>query len=602
MPHKIFISADHGMAIIYFLQSDVVPTLLDAGVEIVVLTDDETKTQIANRFARPGLTIEGLRLKEANKYANSFRPRLQWLLAYLRRVGGSWRINTEAMDSHIWEVWVENSWKFRLGIWLPAALAILVLRTFAFARSFLVRAQNQFIPNLYADLCASHKPDLVIASTAGWRLDRYLLREAHAHGIPTMAAIVGAALDAVQSALGLADWKTATRLLRSSHIAAAAAEQDARVRLDVKLRSEGRSHPTDGAALARTAKAAGAPQFAAALETARAALSGPSRRSAGAWAEAFGGALGSWGWARGVSPESSDWQAANRFGEMLRELGALGAIARDLTAAQAFAELRALVTTPFQPESGEPSIFVLDGWEDPGLDFDSLWVAGLTATAFPRPARVDAFLPIEAQRRFGMPRATAESCIGDAQGVLAAWRTHAAALVLSWPAHVDDTDADASPLLPERLPALPASGAFALRTELQHGAAVLEGVDEDAAPPLDGRRAPGGARVLELQAACPFRAFAELRLHARPLEEPQTGFDRRLRGQVLHRALEQFWSDLGSQDALLALQGHRRIRVDRVRPRRYSGSSSRSTWRSTLSVTGCSVSARYLRSASFIMV
>src|SRR5919106_2825236 len=136
---KIFISADHGMAIIYFLQSDVVPTLLDAGVEVLVLTDDETKDRIARRFARPGLTFEGLRLKEANTYANKVRPRLQWLLAYLRRVGGSWRINSEAMDSHIWEVWVENSWKFRLGLWIPAALAILVLRTFAFARKSLVR-------------------------------------------------------------------------------------------------------------------------------------------------------------------------------------------------------------------------------------------------------------------------------------------------------------------------------------------------------------------------------------------------------------------------------------------------------------------------------
>jgi CDP-glycerol glycerophosphotransferase (TagB/SpsB family) len=193
MPQKICISADHGMAIIYFLQSDVVPTLLEAGVEIVVLTDDETKEKIAQRFARPGLTFEGLRLKEANAYATKFKPRLQWLLAYLRRVGGSWRINTEAMDSHIWEVWVENGWKFRLGIWIPAALAILVLRTFAFARNFLVRIQNRFIPNpnLYADLFASHKPDLVIASTAGWRLDRYLLREATLHNVPTIAAIVG---------------------------------------------------------------------------------------------------------------------------------------------------------------------------------------------------------------------------------------------------------------------------------------------------------------------------------------------------------------------------------------------------------------------------
>ncbi|MGE5777573.1 MAG: CDP-glycerol glycerophosphotransferase family protein, partial [Chloroflexota bacterium] len=164
-----------------------------AGVEVVVLTDDETRDRIAQRFARPGLTFEGLRLKDANKFATTFQPRLQWLLAFLRRVGGSWRINTEAMDSHIWEVWVENSWKFRLGVWIPAALAILVLRTFAFARRFLVRTQSRFIPQpkLYADLFASHKPDLVIASTAGWRMDRYLLREAKLHNVPTMAAIVG---------------------------------------------------------------------------------------------------------------------------------------------------------------------------------------------------------------------------------------------------------------------------------------------------------------------------------------------------------------------------------------------------------------------------
>jgi hypothetical protein len=134
-----------------------------------------------------------LRLKQANAYANKVSPRLQWLLAYLRRVGGSWRMNTEAMDSHIWEVWVENSWKFRLGIWLPAALAILVLRTFGFARKLLVRTQTRFIPSpsLYADLFEKYKPDLVIASTAGWRLDRYLLREATLHNVPAMAAIVG---------------------------------------------------------------------------------------------------------------------------------------------------------------------------------------------------------------------------------------------------------------------------------------------------------------------------------------------------------------------------------------------------------------------------
>ena len=118
------------------------------------------KTRSLQRFARPGLTFEGLRLKQANDYAKKVQPRLQWLLAYLRRVGGSRRINTEAMDSHIWEVWAENGWKFRLGIWIPSALMILLLRNFSFARKFLVRMQNRFTPDpgLYTDLFDKYQP------------------------------------------------------------------------------------------------------------------------------------------------------------------------------------------------------------------------------------------------------------------------------------------------------------------------------------------------------------------------------------------------------------------------------------------------------------
>ena len=191
MTKRIFISADHGMAIIYFLQSDVVSTLLDAGIEVIVLTDDDTREKIASRFTRPGLTFEGLRLKQASEYAKKVQPRFQWLLGYLRRVGGSRRINTEAMDSHIWEVWGENGWKFRLGIWLPSALMILLLRNFSFARKYLVKFQNRFTTNIYSDLFDKYKPDMVIASTPGWRMDRYLLRESARRGIPNMTVIVG---------------------------------------------------------------------------------------------------------------------------------------------------------------------------------------------------------------------------------------------------------------------------------------------------------------------------------------------------------------------------------------------------------------------------
>ncbi|HQU35631.1 MAG TPA: hypothetical protein PLR65_03490, partial [Anaerolineales bacterium] len=83
MTKRIFISADHGMAIIYFLQSDVIPTLLNAGVDVILLTDDAIVAQLASRFTLHGLTFESLRLHQADDYAKKIQPRLQWLLASL---------------------------------------------------------------------------------------------------------------------------------------------------------------------------------------------------------------------------------------------------------------------------------------------------------------------------------------------------------------------------------------------------------------------------------------------------------------------------------------------------------------------------------------
>ncbi len=376
-----------------------------------------------------------------------------------------------------------------------------------------------------------------------------------AGGPPLLARpVVEIAFDALSFALGLGDWKAATRLLRSTYVAGGSEEREARARLDVRLRRDGRSHPAEPATLAQEARRKASPRLASTLDAALAACAGLPRRDSAAWAETFGRCLAAWGWPGPAGDlESSDWQAATRLGELLREVAALAALAGSLTAAQALAQLRELAAAPFQPESGEPAVFVLDRWEDPGVAFDSLWVAGLTSTAWPRPVRIDPFLPIDAQRRLSMPFATAQACLHEAAGIVGAWRARAGALVLSSPRREDDTDVDASPLVPEELPWLAPPTERPSRASLQHRFAALAPVGEDPAPALADVRASGGARVLELQAACPFRAFAELRLAAEPHEEPQAGIDRRVRGIVLHRALERFWSDVASHSALLAL-------------------------------------------------
>jgi hypothetical protein len=186
----IFISADHGLAIVYFLQSDVVPMLLDAGHHVVLLSDDGLKDSLQARFGRPNLEIEGLRLKDANAYYATHAPEMQWWLNFFRRVGSSNRINTEALDSYIRQVAVEEGWRRR--ILMPAAyLTIAVLRRSKMARRKLVELQVRYIPHIYTDLFDRYQPKLVVASTPGWRIDRYLLREAAARGINTAAVVVG---------------------------------------------------------------------------------------------------------------------------------------------------------------------------------------------------------------------------------------------------------------------------------------------------------------------------------------------------------------------------------------------------------------------------
>ncbi len=190
MSKRIFISIDHGLAVVYFLQSDVVPTLIEQGVDVVVLTDDKLVDKVQERFGRPGLTVEGLRMEQASRYFNHTKPIQQYWVDFLRRAGASKRINLEAVESFIQQVEGEAHGS-RKAMFPFIKLLVWVLQRSRLARKWLVRTQRRFNPQLYADLFEQYQPDLVIASTPGWRVDRYLLREAAARGVPTASVIVG---------------------------------------------------------------------------------------------------------------------------------------------------------------------------------------------------------------------------------------------------------------------------------------------------------------------------------------------------------------------------------------------------------------------------
>jgi probable DNA repair protein len=174
----------------------------------------------------------------------------------------------------------------------------------------------------------------------------------------------------------------------------------------------------------------------------------------------------------------------------------------------------------------------------------------MSATAWPRAAAADPFLPVSLQDELGMPGVTAERSLSEAMAVTRAWLTTAGEVTFSWPQRQDDAIVEPSRVLPDSLQPAADSPRVTLRETILFDAGGLEDLPDDPAPALAAGESGGGSRILDLQAKCPFRAFAEIRLGSTPLEEPPGGVDARGRGNVLHRALELIWQALGGQAGL----------------------------------------------------
>ena len=190
MAKRIFVIADHGLALIYFLQSDVIQTLLKAGVEVIFFTDDDARPAIEERFHQPGLIFKGLRLEQCEHYFQSVNPFMQRCLQMLRWAGGSKRINITAMDGnyHLLAIGFTGHGRFVL----PFLRALIwLMRRSRLLRRIVVGAQKRYNPKIYQDLFEKYPPDLVVGRTPGWRMDRYMLREAAVRGVRTAAVIVG---------------------------------------------------------------------------------------------------------------------------------------------------------------------------------------------------------------------------------------------------------------------------------------------------------------------------------------------------------------------------------------------------------------------------
>lgn len=360
--------------------------------------------------------------------------------------------------------------------------------------------------------------------------------------------LVHAALSLLEIAASEVPFEQASRLVRSPYIAGAEPEMAQRALLDAKLR---RAAPAKLGLGKLIGLVAGAPVLRQCLER-MFALPKPEPASPHDWARHFTALLDAVGFP-GRSLDSAEFQARAKLNDTLAEFARLERVLPRLSQREAVSRLRRLCAdTLFQPESPDAPIQVLGVLESAGLEFDCLWVSGLTDELWPMHARPNPFIPPALQKKAGIPEASADATLDKCRTITDGWLGAAPEVVVSHPAHEEDRALIGSSLISavSSLLETAETRSDARYRDLIFAARRVESVVDEIAPALKTKSPKGGTRILSDQAACPFRSFARHRLAAEALEEPVEGLDARARGSLLHSLMKELWTELKGSSGL----------------------------------------------------
>ncbi len=259
--------------------------------------------------------------------------------------------------------------------------------------------------------------------------------------------------------------------------------------------------------------------------------------------------------------DSQEYQQLTLWNQVLENFLQLDGTGIQFTYPGAIQQLRSIAgKTPFQAQTPNSPIQILGALEGAGLQFSHCWVMGLHHRQWPPVPAPNPLLPGNLQRTQKMPHASAERELQFARALTEHYR-QCAPLVIFSSAH-SDADSELSPsALIRHLPLTPIDTLIgnteSVSAQNYHALAAtrtLEIIPTAQAPQLAAPEpVRGGASLFKEQAACPFNAFARLRLGASRIDEPVAGFSAIERGNLLHDALALIWRELKNQNNLLAL-------------------------------------------------
>lgn len=256
------------------------------------------------------------------------------------------------------------------------------------------------------------------------------------------------------------------------------------------------------------------------------------------------------GWPGNVPFDSSHYQMRKKWDQLLREVATLGLHQRSLYFQEFLAVLNNQATdTVFAEESHGAPIQVIGPFETSGQTFSAIWFMGAAEQLWPPKANPNPLIPFAIAGPAKMPHTSADVDFELAKAATNRIATSAEELVFSYAKRNADGEIRPAPVVKAlfRAEAEPLQKDTDTATEWP----PLEDFAEDEPIPFPAERVAGGADVLRRQSACPFQAFAAVRLGARSIDDSEMGLNPAQRGTLLHHALEIIWKQLRSQEALL---------------------------------------------------
>jgi probable DNA repair protein len=274
------------------------------------------------------------------------------------------------------------------------------------------------------------------------------------------------------------------------------------------------------------------------------------------WAAAVDTLLEDFGWPGAVPLASADFQLVNRWRELLNDLAKLDLVVPQMTLGHAVGQLGAMADdTVFQPEMEGAVVEVLGPLEAAGVEFDRLWIAGLTASRWPPSGRPTALISRRLQRHYGLPDADPDDTAAYAKRVIDRLRGSARTCICSYPKQSGDVIEAVTALLTDIADGDPRPDPGWHAMQLCDLAAPA-GLGSDPVPPVrPDETVAGGAAVLQWQRGEPFSAFALGRLGVSMLQPIVPGLSPLLRGNLIHAAAFQLYANRPSQAEIRGWHG-----------------------------------------------